>query len=174
MTNRKYYYFVEGQCEEKLVKALKLNPALLMPGKVKIFNVVQNIISLSILMSIEPGSAAVLIFDTDKAETDHLKSNINSLKKRCSGVDVLTILQVLNFEDEIERTTDVKNAENLTKSKTVEDFKSTVNRIKDVDFRRMLERHRLDMNELWEKSRPKRSDSLRRTQRRLKPEHRIP
>lgn len=154
MTNRKYYYFVEGQCEEKLVKALKLNPTLLVPGKVKIFNVVQNVIPLSILMSIEPGSAAILIFDTDKAETDHLKLNINSLKKRCSGVDVLTILQVLNFEDEIERATDVKNAENLTKSKTVEDFKSTVNRIKDVDFRRMLERHRLDMNELWEKEPP--------------------
>ncbi|MDY2838724.1 MAG: hypothetical protein SOT60_12445 [Bilifractor sp.] len=154
MANRKYYYFTEGQCEEKLVKALKLKPALLAPGKVKIFNVVQNVIPISILMTIEPGSAAVLVFDTDKGETDHLKSNINLLKKRCSGVEVLTILQVFNFEDEIERATDVKCAENLTKSKTVDDFKSTVNRMKEAEFRRTLERHQLNMNDLWEKEPP--------------------
>lgn len=155
IANRKCYYFTEGQCEEKLVKALKLKPALLKSGKVKLFNVVQNILPVSILMSIEPGSVAVLVFDTDKDETDHLKQNIKLLKKRCTGVEVLTILQVLNFEDEVERATDVNCAENLTRSKTVEDFKSSVNRMKEIDLRRALERHKLSMNTLWTKEPPK-------------------
>lgn len=154
MANQKYYYFTEGQCEEKLVKALKLRPALLKPGKVKIFNVVQNVLPVSILMSIEPGSAAVLVFDTDKDETDHLRQNVMLLKKRCSGVGVLSILQVLNFEDEVERSTDVNRAEDLTRSKTVEDFKSSVNRMKEIDFRRALERHKFDINALWAKEPP--------------------
>lgn len=106
-------------------------------------------------MSIEPGSVAVLVFDTDKDETDHLKQNIKLLKKRCTGVEVLTILQVLNFEDEVERATDVNCAENLTRSKTVEDFKSSVNRMKEIDLRRALERHKLSMNTLWTKEPPK-------------------
>ena len=155
IANRKCYYFTEGQCEEKLVKALKLKPALLKPGKVKLFNVVQNILPVSILMSIEPGSVAVLVFDTDKDETDHLKQNIKLLKKRCTGVEVLTILQVLNFEDEVERATDVNCAENLTRSKTVEDFKSSVNRMKEIDLRRALERNKLSMDTLWTKEPPK-------------------
>lgn len=154
MANRKCYYFTEGQCEEKLIKALKLKPALLKPGKVKLFNVVQNVLPVSILMSIEPGSTAVLVFDTDKAETDHLKQNVKLLKARCSGVKVLTILQVFNFEDEIERATDVSRAQELTRSKTVEDFKSSVNRMKEIDFRRALERHRLNINDLWVKEPP--------------------
>lgn len=37
MINRKCCYFTEGQCEERLVRALKLKPALLIPGKVKTF-----------------------------------------------------------------------------------------------------------------------------------------
>lgn len=155
MTNRKCYYFTEGQCEEKLVKALKLKPALLVPGKVKIFNVVQNELPASILMSIEPGSLAVLVFDTDKDETEHLKKNVQMLKKRCSGVEVLTILQVLNFEDEIERSTDVAHAEDLTKSETITEFKSDVNRMKEIDFRRTLVRHELDISRLWVKDPPK-------------------
>lgn len=154
MANRKCYYFTEGQCEEKLIKALKLNPALLAPGKVKVFNVVQNVLPVSILMSIEPGSAAILVFDTDKAETDHLKQNMDLLKKYCSGVEVFTILQVLNFENEIERATDVEHAYDLTKSITSEDFKSSVNRMKEVDFRRALTRHRLNMSNLWIKEPP--------------------
>jgi hypothetical protein len=168
MSNQKYYYFTEGQCEEKLVKALKLRPALLVPGKVKIFNVVQNVIPISILMSIEPGSAAVLVFDTDKDETDHLKTNIHLLKKRCSGVEVLTILQVLNFEDEIERATDVKCAEDLTKSKTVDDFKSSVNRMKEADFRRTLERHQFDINNLWNREPPEAFRFLSQDSKKLK------
>ena len=155
MINRKCCYFTEGQCEERLVRALKLKPALLIPGKVKTFNVVQNVLPISILMTIEPGSMVVLVFDTDKEEISHLKRNIELLKKRCLDVEVLTVLQVLNFEDEMERATDVLRAGQLTKSRTADDFKSAVNRMKDSEFRRALMRHKLNMSDLWAKEPPK-------------------
>ena len=65
--NRKCIYLVEGECEEKLIKALKEKPSLLIPGKVKRFNVIQNELKTSHLVTFAPGSLVVLVFDTDKA-----------------------------------------------------------------------------------------------------------
>ena len=155
MANRKCIYLTEGECEEKLVNALKVKPALVIPGKVKRFNVIQNELPASILMTFDPGSIVVLVFDTDKDETSHLKKNIQMLKRLCSQVEVLTIAQVLNFEDEIESATDVIKAQNLTKSDTISDFKSAVNHMKDLEFRRSLDRHKLDITRLWVKKPPK-------------------
>ena len=41
---KKCIYLTEGECEEKLVKALKVKPSLIAPGKVWKFNVIQNIL----------------------------------------------------------------------------------------------------------------------------------
>ena len=38
------YYYVEGPCEQQLIAALKEAPERLIPGKIKVFNVVQNLI----------------------------------------------------------------------------------------------------------------------------------
>lgn len=65
------------------------------------------------------------------------------------------IAQVLNFEDEIERATDVHHAQELTKSRSVSDFKSAVNRRKDAEFRNTLNRHKLGMSKLWTGKPPK-------------------
>lgn len=40
--NNKCIYYVEGPCEQQLISALKERPEKLIPGKVKVFNVVQN------------------------------------------------------------------------------------------------------------------------------------
>jgi len=42
MDNQRYFYLAEGECEEKLLNALKLKPSLIHPGKVERFNVIQN------------------------------------------------------------------------------------------------------------------------------------
>ena len=141
MENRKCFYLVEGECEEKLLKALKGRPALINPGSVKKFNVIQNEIPTSKLMSFDPGSRVVLVFDTDMEVTEHLKKNIEMLNKVCSKVEVLTIAQVLNFEDEMVRSTDGSKAQELTKSESVSDMKRAVNRMKDAKFRQAMKRH---------------------------------
>ena len=155
MDNKKYFYLTEGECEEKLVKALKLKPALIHSGRVEKYNVIQKTLSDRKLMLLDPGSVVVLVFDTDKDETEILKKNINLLKSLSFEVEVLTVAQVLNFEDEIERSTDVKRAQDFTKSESLKDFKNAVNRAKDKDFRAALKRHKFDLSKLWTQKPPR-------------------
>ncbi len=155
MANIRCFYLAEGQCEEKLVKALQEKPSLVLAGRVKRFNVIQDVIPEKRLIQFPPGSMVILVFDTDKVETEHLKKNIELLKTRCSRVDVKTITQVLNFENEIERATDVSRAQELTKSQSVSDFKSAVNRMKEAEFRNTMKRHKLDITKLWSEKPPK-------------------
>ena len=42
--NNKCIYYIEGPCEQQLIAALKEAPERLIPGKIKVFNVVQNLI----------------------------------------------------------------------------------------------------------------------------------
>ena len=128
MENRKCIYFVEGECEEKLINALKVDTSLVINGKVKKFNAITEELTNSKLITISPGSRVVLVFDTDVVLTAHLKKNIELLKTKCSRIEVLTIPQISNFEDEITNSTDVNKAQELTKSKTVDDFKKAVNK----------------------------------------------
>ena len=155
MDNRRYFYLAEGECEEKLLQALKLTPSLIHPGKVEKFNIIQNELPIRKLMQYPAGCVVVLVFDTDKETTEHLKTNLELLKSLPSKIEVMTVAQVLRFEDEIERATDVKLAQDFTKSKTVNDFKSAVNRMKENEFRNALKRHKFDMNRLWIKKPPK-------------------
>ena len=57
--NRKCVYLTEGECEEKLIAALKEEPSLLLPGKVKKFNVIQEELKASQLVTFTPGSMVV-------------------------------------------------------------------------------------------------------------------
>jgi len=147
--NQKCIYLAEGECEEKLLNALKEKPSLITPGKVKRFNAIQNELKTNTLVTFAPGSMVIIVFDTDKDLTVHLKKNIELLNSRCKGVKVVTIAQVLNFEDEIVRCTDVNKAEEITKSKSVSDFKSAVNKMKDSEFRFALERHHFEIDKIW-------------------------
>ena len=80
---KNYVYFCEGPCEEALINALKKEPSLIEPGRARTFNVIQNQITNSILLSIKPGSVIVFVFDTDKELTDKLKKNIAQIAKVC-------------------------------------------------------------------------------------------
>ena len=165
---KKCVYLTEGECEAKLIKALKVNPALIVSGKVKCFNVIQNVLPANMLMQFAPGSRVVLVFDTDKKETSVLEKNIRLLKDAKLKLEMLTIMQVLNFEDEIERATDVTRVCELTRCKTVEDFKHDVNRMRDTEFRNLLKRHKLDMSLLWSKKASKEFDFAEQDGARIK------
>lgn len=57
-------YFVEGACEKQLIETLKKDKKQLIPGKVKVFNCIQEELSTSHLLSIRDGYI-VFVFDTD-------------------------------------------------------------------------------------------------------------
>ncbi|MCD8075035.1 MAG: hypothetical protein LUF27_08365 [Lachnospiraceae bacterium] len=142
-------YFVEGPCEQQLIRVLKENPGLLIPGKIKVFNVVQKLLPKSQLLSIQPGTMVVFAFDTDVPVVGNLKKNIELLKRYCSRVEIIYLAQVLNLEDELVRCTDIKNVQELTKSSGVHQFKSDFCKMKTNECRHMLERHHFEINRMW-------------------------
>ena len=85
MKIQKCIYLVEGECEQKLINALKDDPTLLIPGKVKVFNIIQKKVPQSILLSVRD-CFVVLVFDVDVGNTDILKANIaniNNMNYNC-------------------------------------------------------------------------------------------
>ena len=147
--NNKCIYYVEGPCEQQLIAALKETPARLIPGKVKVFNVVQNLIPKSQMLSIQAGTTVVLVFDTDVSQTSNLKKNLELLTRYCGKLKIIFLPQVLNLENELVRCTDVRTVMELTKSGSVKNFKTDFCKIKTKDCRSMLERHKLDYPRLW-------------------------
>ena len=87
--NNKCIYYVEGPCEQQLISALKEEPARLLPGKVKVYNVVQNLIPKSQMLSIQPGTTVVLVFDTDVMQTANLKKNLELLNRYCGKLHIV-------------------------------------------------------------------------------------
>lgn len=147
--NNKCIYFVEGPCEEQLIKALKEKPNKLIPGKIKVFNIVQNLIPKSQMLSIQSGTIVVLVFDTDVEQTLKLKKNIELLKRYCKKLRIIYLPQVLTLEDELVRSTDVKEVLELTKSDSIKNFKRDFCKMKSKDCRAMLDHHMLDCSSLW-------------------------
>ena len=152
--NSKCIYYVEGPCEQQLITALKEQPAKLIPGKIKVFNVSQNLIPKSQMLSIQPGTMIVLAFDTDVPHTATLKKNIELLKRYCGKIQIIYLAQVLRLEEELVRCTDVKTVVELTKSNSVKNFKTDFCKMKKKECRVMLERHKLNLNKLWTTKRP--------------------
>jgi hypothetical protein len=145
-------YFVEGRCEEKLLNALKEQPQKIQSGRVKVFNVIQNILSNSQLITIQPGTTVALVFDTDIPLTDCLKDNIRRLGKYCSKVKIVYLPQVLNFEGEIVRCSDLRSASDLTHSKSNKDFKRDFCAMTNI--RAAVEHVNLNVESLWAEEPP--------------------
>ena len=78
-----------------------------------------------------------------------VKKNIDNINKYCHGVKIVYLLQVKNLEDELVRCTDVKSVMELTKSKSLSNFKADFRKINEEQCRHTLERHKIDVNRLW-------------------------
>lgn len=75
-----YHFFVEGEGERAIINTLKTDFQCIQAGKVDVFNVIQNKLNKNILMKLKPGTIVILVFDTDKDETDILDYNLHFLK----------------------------------------------------------------------------------------------
>ena len=145
-------YFAEGKCEERLLNALKENPQKIQPGRVKVFNAVQNLLTKSQLVTIQSGTTVVLVFDTDVQNTEFLCENIRRLKTLCSKVRLVFLPQVLNLEDELVRCSEIKSVIELTHSKSNKDFKRDFCSMTNV--RSVLDRVNMNVSTLWTENVP--------------------
>ena len=141
----------------------------ILPGKSKKLNVVQSLIPKSILLGIKPDTNVVLVFDTDVIiNLDVVKKNIGNIKKYCHGVKIIYLLQVKNLEEELVHCIDVKSVIELTKSKSLSNFKADFRMMKQEQCRRTLDKHKIDVDRLWTTVAPDEIDFVERNSSMIK------
>lgn len=118
-----FQYFVEGECEEKLINTLKAPPMnALIPGKVEVLNVVCSKISKQRLMVLKPKTNIILVYDTDVAQTDILEENVRMLKSY-GFTNIYHIQSIRTFEDELVYASKIAEISEMYHTVSLEDFK---------------------------------------------------
>lgn len=142
-----YHYFVEGDDDRKVVNTLKTDFQFIISGKVDKFNVVDKELKKTHLMKLKEGTTVILVFDTDTGNVDILNKNIDFLKQQNMIEDVVCITQIENLEDELVRSTSIKEIRELTKSRTNSEFKKDVLHISNLKKR--MEECLFDFSRFW-------------------------
>ena len=139
-------YYVEGECEKKLVRTL-IGQNLILPGQTDVLNPVQQYIKSTHLRKLPAKTIVVLIFDTDINNLEILKNNIQFMKTHPNIKKIISIPQVTNLEGELIRCTDVHQIRQLLNSKTNSEFKTAF--IEEKRLYEKLQSHHFDFEKLW-------------------------
>lgn len=123
MKDRKTIYFVEGQCEEVIVRSLIQDFHLLPPGRIKVLNISQRRFPQSLMFSLIPGTCIVFIFDTDTGTPHTVRENIVAIERMTTDVEVIVIPQCRNLEDELIYSCSLKEIRQITGSRSNKNFK---------------------------------------------------
>lgn len=144
-----YHYFVEGEGERAIINALKTDLQCIQAGKVDVFNVIQNKLNKNMLMRLKKGTIVVLVFDTDKDQTDILDENIRFLKKQSHIKNVICIPEVRSLEDELICSCNIKNVKELMKSKSNSEYKKDLAQCRNLS--QVLMKYQFDIEMFWNK-----------------------
>lgn len=147
MSKNIYHFFVEGVGERAIINTLKTDFQCIQAGKMDVFNVIQNKLNKNILMKLKPGTIVILVFDTDKDETDILDSNLRFLKKQPNVKKVIIIPEVKNLEDELVRSCNITNVKDLMRSKSNSEYKSDLAKCKNL--KQVLINNQFDIHSFW-------------------------
>lgn len=121
--NNVFHYYVEGECEEKLINTYKKPPySYFVPGKVEILNVVQKEISRPRITAFKANTIVIFVYDTDVENDEMIQRNVNKLKKY--GFRVYHIQSIKKFEDEIVYASRVKSILDVFKTDNEAEFKN--------------------------------------------------
>lgn len=152
----KYIYYVEGDNEKKVVDTLKeRGNEYIVSGKSNIFNIIQEKIKKSQLMTLNKSTVAIVIFDNDVLEDrtqnqdvirKRLIENISLLRENCK--QVVVICQYDNIEDEIIKSTNIRKIKELLNSKSDSDWKTDVLNEKKL-MKKLLDKE-FDFSKFWQ------------------------
>ena len=145
-SNSRIQYYVEGNCEKKLVRTL-IDHQLITPGKTDVLNPIQEVLKQTHLRTIAPKTNVILIFDTDVPKAGILKQNLAFLNSQSNISKVIMIPQCKNLEDELIRCTNIKHIRDLLNCAHNSDFKSAF-----IEEKRLYEKlllHHFDPGKLW-------------------------
>lgn len=119
---------------------------MVVPGKVAVFNVIQNVLSIQRILSIKTGSTIIFVYDTDIKDDSKLKENI-SILKRYGFNNIIHIQQVSNFEDEILYCSNIKSINQIFNTEGIDEFKQRFIHSKNIINK--LETIGFDINKIW-------------------------
>ena len=150
--NYRYQYYVEGECEQKLISVFKEQKNLVLPGKIEVFNVTQDRFTNLRLRTISDRTIVILVFDTDKETTDIFLENLKVLKNDSRIKAVWCVLQVDNLEEELIRSTNIKEIKELLACPSNKEFKHYF--LVEKRLFDKLRLHAFNLDKIWV-SRPK-------------------
>lgn len=150
MKREQYHYFVEGEDDRKVVNTLKTDLQWIKPGKVQVFNVIEEELTSLITRTLKPGTIVVLVFDTDTGKKNTLLKNIRFLQKDSNVKQVLCIMQVKNLEDEFLRSCAISQIKELTGSKSNSDYKRDL--LRQSNLADKLKKHQFRFEKFWNSS----------------------
>ena len=151
IANKRFQFLVEGKCEKKLIRVL-IDHHLIVSGKAEIINPIQETIKITHLRPLPDKTNIILVFDTDKPETDIFKKNLEFLKSSPNIQSIITVPQVRNLEEELIRCTDIRHIRDLINCSHDSDFKAEF-----IEEKRLFEKlliHHFDFKKLWSSSLP--------------------
>ena len=160
MTDRKTLHFVEGQCEEALLRSLILDFGLLPSGRIKVLNICQRKFPKSLIFSLKPGSRLIFIFDTDAGNPSFVEESLKMVENMTSGVELIVVPQCRNLEDDLMHSCSLREIKQLTKSRSNKDFKSDF--LGSCSIGRLLRMNGFDFSKLWTKELPAQWQKLRK------------
>ena len=150
MKREQYHYFVEGEDDRKVVNTLKTDLQWIKPGKVQVFNVIEEELTSLITRTLKPGTIVVLVFDTDTGKKNTLLKNIRFLQKDSNVKQVLCIMQVKNLEDEFLRSCAISQIKELTGSKSNSDYKRDL--LRQSNLADKIKKHQFQFEKFWNSS----------------------
>lgn len=150
MKREQYHYFVEGEDDRKVVNTLKTDLQWIKPGKVQVFNIIEEELTSLITRTLKPGTIVVLVFDTDTGKKNTLLKNIRFLQKDSNVKQVLCIMQVKNLEDEFLRSCAISQIKELTGSKSNSDYKRDL--LRQSNLADKLKKHQFQFEKFWNSS----------------------
>ncbi|MDY4848688.1 MAG: hypothetical protein SO176_00280 [Bacilli bacterium] len=135
-------YYVEGECEEKLIRAFQhVDKRGFKPGKIEILNPANQIISSLRINQLKKGTTVALVYDTDHININVLKSNVESLKRSKNIDEIYHVQSIENFEDEIVYASSITSINEIFNTKSTNEFKKKfiahkelVKKLEDIDF----------------------------------------
>lgn len=146
ISGNRIQYYVEGECERKLVKTL-IGQKLILPGQTDVLNPVQEHIRITHLRKLPARTTIVLIFDTDTDNTEIIKGNLQFLSIHSNGGKIITVPQVPNLEKELIHCTDIRRIRDLLNCGHDSDFKTAF--IEEKRLMEKLQAHHFEFSSLW-------------------------
>lgn len=142
-----YHYFVEGECEQKLLNAYRISPyELFTSGKVTVFNFINKKLDYSRIRVLDRSTIIILVYDIDVNITKTLEYNLSLLKK--FGFNKIYHIQSINnFEDELVFSTNLQNINTLFKTQGKDDFKREF--IHCSNIVKKLNNFGFDISKMW-------------------------